>query len=99
MKKELEKFINLLQPLIDGFNRYRITIFIVFFIGIYTFLVFRISSLTNREPDPAALSDRLQTVQRLRIDQNSIDRILELEEQNIDVRALFEQARNNPFNE
>ena len=51
------------------------------------------------EPGADALSQQQQTVKQLRIDQNSIDSILELEEQNIDVRSLFKQARENPFNE
>lgn len=99
MKSEITKIAIKLTPLLDKFSRHRTTIFIVFFLGIYIFLVYQINGLINREPDPATLSQQSQTVQRLRIDKASIDRMLELEEQNIEVKTLFEQARNNPFNE
>lgn len=99
MKKDLEKLLTQLRPLSVGFKRYRVTLFMLAFLGIYTFLVIHINALTNREPDPVELAARKQTTKRLTIDQDSIDRILELEEQNIEVKTLFEQARNNPFNE
>ncbi len=88
-----------LGPLIEILRRYRVAVFIICFLGIYTFLVMQINVLSNREPDPATISSQQQTTKRLSIDQSSIDRILELEEQNIDVKTLFEQARQNPFNE
>lgn len=99
MKKELEKITYKISPLIDAIKRYRITLFIVLFFGIYVFLVLQISSYTSQEPDPAALAAQQQVTKRLTIDQDSIDRILELEEQDIEVKTLFEQARQNPFNE
>jgi hypothetical protein len=99
MKKDIDKILSKLTPALETVGRHRMVIFIVFFLGIYIFLVYRINGLINSDPDPGALSQQLQTVQRLRIDQTSIDRIIELEEQNIEVKTLFEQARNNPFNE
>lgn len=99
MKKDVAKIINQLGPLRAGLKRHRITLFIVCFLSIYTFLVYQINSLINREPEAAAISSKQQITKRLTIDQDSIDQILQLEEQNIDVKALFEQARNNPFNE
>lgn len=99
MNKYIEIITNKFRPIINVIKRYRITLFAICFLGIYTFLVVQINVLSSREPDPAAVSSQQQTTKRLTIDQGSIDRILELEEQNIDVRSLFEQARQNPFNE
>jgi len=99
MNKYIETITNKLTPLIEAIKRYHITIFIVGFVGVYMFLVVQINNLTNSEPDPAALATRLQTIKPLHIDQDSINRILKLEGQNIQVQALFEKARNNPFNE
>lgn len=99
MKNSIQKITKSLQPLGNFLYRYRITLFIVSFVTLYGFLVIQINNFTNREPDPAAVTEKQQTIRRLKIDQDSIDRILELEEQNIDVKTLFEQARQNPFNE
>jgi len=80
-------------------QRYMVLIFILVFVGIYGFLVFRINTLTASEPSDEAIQERLKTVQRPRIDQNAVDKINQLQAQNIEAQTLFEQARNNPFNE
>lgn len=99
MKKTTSRLFEKITPLLEGISRHRTTIFMVFFLGIYIFLVYRINGFINREPDPAALNTQLQTIQRLRIDQDSIDRLIDLEEQSVEIKTLFEQARNNPFSE
>jgi hypothetical protein len=88
-----------IQPVIAFIKQHSVTLFAVFFLGMYGFLVYRINVLTEAEPDAAAIGDSLSTVKRLKIDQDSIDKILELEEQNIEVKTLFQEARANPFNE
>lgn len=99
MKEHIFKIFVKVKLAFTVVQRYRITLFIVFFLGIYTFLVAQIGTLVNSNPSQAAINEKLQTIKRLRIDQESIDRILLLEEQNIEVQALFKQARNNPFTE
>lgn len=99
MNKYLTQITAKVQPAIDAFRRYRITIFIVAFLSVYGFLVIKINGFINSEPPADALSQQLQTVKQLRIDQNAIDNILKLEEQNIEVQSLFKQARENPFTE
>ena len=92
-----------LQPKIVGvlhvLQRYMVLIFIFAFVGIYGFLVFRINTLAASEPTEEAVQERLETVQRPRIDQDAVDKIEQLEEQNIEVQTLFNEARKNPFNE
>jgi hypothetical protein len=41
----------------------------------------------------------LNTVQRPQIDERTVDRIQQLEDRNVEIRSLFEQARDNPFSE
>lgn len=88
-----------LQPIIGYAKRYRVILFTLFFLGMYGFLIYQISVLAQSEPDSAAVGESLSTVKRLQIDQDSIDKVLELEEQNVEVKTLFQQARQNPFNE
>ena len=64
---------------------------------IYSFLVFRVSTLSQAEPDEAAVAEKSNTIKRLRIDQNSVDKLDDLEDQNVGVQSLFEEARDNPF--
>jgi hypothetical protein len=98
MKLDKDQVIAKLLPVLDFLRRYRAMIFIVGFLGAYGFLVIRINSLAQREPTPAAVDEKVSS-SRLKIDQTSINKILQLEDQNVEVKSLFEQARNNPFSE
>ena len=80
-------------------QRYASFMFIIAVLLAYSFLVFRISVLSQTEPSDDAVAEQLQTVKRLKIDQNSIDKIQQLEDHNIGVQSLFESARENPFQE
>jgi hypothetical protein len=71
-------------------------IFILVVLCVYGFLIFKISTLLQAEPSEDAISEQ-STVKRLKIDQNSINKIKELEDQNVGVQSLFESARDNPF--
>ncbi len=88
-----------LLSLLKVFRRYSTFIFIVSFLVIYSFLVFRINILNRREPTDSAITAKLQSVQRPRIDQSVLNKIQALQDQNVQVQALFKQARDNPFSE
>jgi hypothetical protein len=78
-------------------QRYATFLAIVGILLIYSFLVLQISTLSQAEPSEDQVAEQTNTVKRLRIDQNAIDKIEQLEDQNIAVQALFETARDNPF--
>ena len=74
------------------------TLFLPFMI-IYGALVLEINHLSGAEPTQAQLDAKLKTVQRPTIDQPTLDKIQQLQDQNIQVQTLFDQARQNPFAE
>lgn len=76
---------------------YATFIFMISILLIYAFLIVRISVLTQAEPSETAVTEQTNTIKRLKLDQNSIDKIQQLEDQNIGVQSLFEAARENPF--
>jgi hypothetical protein len=96
---KLKELLQKLLPLMGFFKKYIVLIFILGLVGIYGFLVFRINTLNNVEPSEDAVSDQLQTVTRPKIDKASVDKIQQLQGQNVEVKTLFDQARNNPFSE
>lgn len=87
------------KPLLDYLKRYRGFIFIMLLLLAYGFIVFRINTLTTTEPDEAAILEKLQSVQRPKLDQSAVQKLEELEDQNVDVQTIFQQARDNPFTE
>ncbi len=64
---------------------------------LYGWLVLQINLLSSREPSEDAVTEKLQTIKRPRIDQATIDRIQQLQDNSSEVKALFKQARDNPF--
>ena len=61
---------------------------ILLFIGIglfYGFLLFKINAFNRQEPDETGVNQRIQQVKRPFLDNSQ------------DVKALFQQARENPF--
>ncbi len=85
------------KQLLTKARRYSTFAFILAILFIYAFLVLRISSLSQTEPTDDAIAEKAGSVKRLKIDENAISKIKQLQDQNIAVQALFEEARNNPF--
>lgn len=90
---------NKLQPLVQKARRYIILIFILSLALVFGFLLIRIGMLAESEPSQTAIDEKLTSVKRPKVDQNAIDKIKQLEETNVEVQSLFNQARDNPFQE
>jgi hypothetical protein len=99
MNLEIKDIPAKIMPVLTVLRRYLAMIFLVFFVSIYVFLTFRTTSLMSSKPDEDAITEKLKTVQRPRIDENAAEKILQLEDQNIQVKTLFKEARQNPFSE
>lgn len=94
-----KQIISKLLPVFNTLRRYSAILFIIMLVSVYGFLMFRINSLTNTEPSDETIAEKLQTVKRPKIDQSAVDKINELQGQNVEVKSLFDEARKNPFNE
>lgn len=73
-----------------------ITFILIF--GLYGFLILNVSSASQNEPSEE-INTQISAIKRLKIDQQSIDKIENLEDQNVVVQSLFESARKDPFKE
>ena len=71
----------------------------LFILGVYGFLILKISSASKADPPQDAVTAQLGASKRLKIDQQSVDKIQQLKDQNVNVQSLFETARDNPFSE
>ncbi len=88
-----------LRALLQWLYHHRIIVTIVAIVLLYGWLVLQINLLNRREPSDDSVAEKLQTVKRPKIDQQTIDKIQSLQDNNVDVQALFKQARDNPFQE
>lgn len=97
--KYIQSLTNKLKPILAFLKRYAIFIYILLLLGSFGFLVFRINQYSRVEPTDDAVQEKLQTAKRPKVDQAVLDKIQQLKDQNVQVQSLFDQARNNPFNE
>lgn len=80
-------------------TRYTMLILFVVLSVMYGFLAYRINVLTQAEPSDELVAEKLNTGPRTKVDQTAVNKMRQLEKENIEVKTLFEDARNNPFSE
>jgi len=95
LKQLLLKFLPILRKL----QRYVVLVVFLGVVAACSFLLLRIGTLVNSEPSEDAVDEKLQTVKRPRIDEDAAKKIQQLEDENVEIQALFQQARDNPFQE
>lgn len=78
-------------------RRYRLALFLVFVACIYGLVIMRINTLLTAEPSPEAVSSQVKANSIPRIDPEVVKRLQELRDNSVNVQALFDQGRNNPF--
>lgn len=97
MNIEVKNILPMLKELVYTLRSYVVLIFIICFVLIYSFLVFKVGTISSTDPDEDIVAKQLKGTQKLRVDQDAIDKIEQLKDQNIAVQSLFETARDNPF--
>lgn len=79
--------------------RYRVLIFFLVVGIVYGYVVFMIGNLSNAEPSATAQNSSAANIRVPKVDQSVVKQLQALRDNNVSVQTLFEQARNNPFNE
>lgn len=88
-----------LLALLQKLKKYTVFICILAVLGIFVFLVWRIQHYATVEPTDTDVVNKLNELHTPRLDQDAVNKILLLEDQNVEVQTLFNQARQNPFQE
>ncbi len=97
MKADLQKIITKFKSFGRLIVKYSGFIVILLALCAYGFIVYRIGALTNKEPNEDEVASQLDTLKKPTVDQNTINKIQQLEDSNVQVKTLFDQARDNPF--
>lgn len=74
--------------------------FIIFFVGvsiIIGFMLIQIMNVVGKEPSAQQKEEASKNIKVIKIDENTLQIIRDLQSQNIQVDALFEQDRYDPF--
>ena len=94
---DLKTIISELQQKLQQVRRYSFWLFLLLVTVLYGFLLYRINSLSQAQPSSVTVNNEARGSQSLRIDQNVIKQLQSLQDNSVSVKALFNEARNNPF--
>jgi hypothetical protein len=93
-KLDLEKITTKLQVL----RRYSFVVFVLLVVGVYAFILLRITNLSSVEPTDDSVNGQVQA-SHLVIDKTIVDQLKSLQDNSVNVQSLFDQARTSPFQE
>lgn len=99
MNFEVKDIPKKIKPLIAKVKEYAGFIAVVGILLAFSFIVLQIRNYATKSPDDDAVTEKLAELSTSRINQEDIDTIENLQSTNVDVRALFKEARDNPFQE
>lgn len=99
MNKDLKDLKPLLLSILRWLKRYYAIILFTIVAVVYGFIVFQINCINRQQPDDTTVSERIKQVKRPSIDKQTAEKLKNLEDNSQEVRALFQDARQNPFQE
>lgn len=96
-KLDTKSIVPALKASLAKARHYSLPAFLIFIFIIYSFVMMRINSLRAAEPTAEQISSQVKASQTPRIDQKVVDQLKSLEDNSVSVKALFDEARQNPF--
>lgn len=89
----------MLLSALKGARKHFKTIVFVVVALLYSYLVWQINVLNRRQPDEYAVTQKIKSIKRPSIDVDTAEKLKALEDNSQEVKSLFKQARENPFEE
>lgn len=99
MNVDLKKIPAAFAPIMSKIRQYGGFVVVLLVLAAFAFIIIRINYYATLEPSQAAIDEKLLNLKQTRINQDAIDKIEKLNSTNVDVKALFDEARDNPFHE
>lgn len=98
---ELNKqtLVNFLNKGMRVFNAYAVIWFLLLLTAVYGFVAMQILAANNAQPADDSVQSQIKSTASPHIDQKVVDKLLSLQDHSVNVKTLFEEARNNPFKE
>lgn len=87
------------KDFIKQVSQLRVPLFIFTVMILYIFVAWRVDMLVKAEPDQAQIDSRISATKSPRIDEATVNKVRQLQDNSVSVQALFNEARKNPFQE
>lgn len=98
-KLNLASIQELVKGVLEKVNHFGLALFLIFVGLLYGFVFTQISSLSDREPTSLDIQNKINAARLPHIDQTVVDHLQALQDNSVNVKSLFNEARNNPFQE
>jgi len=80
-------------------NRYRNILFFLLLTSLYGYIVWRINVLSTAPPSTSDVVSAQQSTETPQISAETVQKLQSLQDNSVRVQALFNDARQNPFQE
>lgn len=99
MNADVKDLKPILLKLLKWLKRYGLIIALVIVAGMYASLIIQINLLNRREPTNQQVTERLEKIIQPSVNEDTVTKMKDLEENSKEVKTLFQEARDNPFKE
>ena len=88
-----------LLGMLQKLNRFAAIFFFLFVAGVYGFVVFRVNTLSNVQPNISEVEAKAPSAKIPKIDPAVARQLESMKDNSVGVKTLFDNARNSPFSE
>lgn len=99
MKLDKAAILNKLAVVIMFVKRFRFVIAFAVFSSMYAYILMQVNTISQQRPSEVKIAEKATSSPKTRVDEELVEQIASLEEQNVQVRTIFNEARKNPFSE
>ncbi len=89
--------VKLWTPIKRVFSKTHVALIAALIVGLYVYLLLQVGKYANAEPTDDQVTESIVTVKQVKINPDDISRLESLRNTNVEVQAIFDQTRDNPF--
>ena len=96
-KTSLKDMTRQLRSVLAAVGRYRVLLFVILVAAVYAFVFWRVQTLESQQPTDLQVSEQNDPIRTAHVNKSVVEQLNSLQDNSVNVHALFDQARNNPF--
>ena|SRR5688500_9768363 len=99
MKLDKNNLLDQLAVVIDFVKRFRFLVAFTIFSAMYGYTMTQVNNISSQQPSQAQINQKTSGTRGAKVDPELVEQIEALEDQNVQVKTIFNEARQNPFAE
>ena len=99
MKLDKQLILEKLSIAAEFVKRFRFILVFTIFSVLYGYILIQVNGIIAKKPSESQISEKATAAPKTKIDPKLAEKITSLEDQNIQIKTIFSDARKNPFAE